>query len=314
MFNLKTAKILLTGGYGFLGKQVYNELLAKGAKAENIFRPRSKELDLRQEKNCQKAVKGKDLVIHLAANVGGIGYNLVHPGKLFYDNAIMGIQLIESARMAKVKKFVQVGTVCAYPKFPPHIPFKEADLWAGYPEETNAPYGLAKKMLLAQLQAYRQEYNFNGIYLLPVNLYGPGDNFNPQSSHVIPALIKKFVDAVKLGKSMVEVWGTGKPTREFLYVDDAAQGIVLATLKYNKPEPVNLGTNFEISIQALVVLISKLTGFKGKIKWNRSKPDGQPRRKLDVSRAKKEFGFVAQVGFQQGLKQTIEWYKQMSKS
>ncbi len=314
MFNLKTAKILLTGGHGFLGEKVYQELLSHGAKAKNIIRPRSKELDLRVVANCQKAVKGKDLVIHLAANVGGIGYNQAHPGKLFYDNAIMGIQLIEEARKAKVKKFVQVGTVCAYPKFPPHIPFKEADLWAGYPEETNAPYGLAKKMLLAQLQAYRQEYNFNGIYLLPVNLYGPGDNFNPQSSHVIPALIKKFVDAVKLGKSTVEVWGTGKPTREFLYVDDAAQGIVLATLKYNKPEPVNLGTNFEISIKDLVGMIAKLTGFQGKIVWDKTKPNGQPRRKLDVSRAKKEFGFVAQVGFQQGLKQTIEWYKQMNKS
>jgi GDP-L-fucose synthase len=309
MFSLKNSKILLTGGHGFLGEKVYQELLSHGAKAKNIIRPRSKELDLRVVANCQKAVKGKDLVIHLAANVGGIGYNQAHPGKLFYDNAIMGIQLIESARMAKVKKFVQVGTVCAYPKFPPHIPFKEADLWAGYPEETNAPYGLAKKMLLAQLQAYRQEYNFNGIYLLPVNLYGPGDNFNPDSSHVIPALIKKFVDAVKLGKSMVEVWGTGKPTREFLYVDDAAQGIVLATLKYNKPEPVNLGTNFEISIQALVALISKLTGFKGKIIWNKSMPDGQPRRKLDVGHAKKEFGFSAKTEFKRGLMSTINWYR-----
>jgi GDP-L-fucose synthase len=308
MFSLKNSKILLTGGHGFLGEKVYQELLSHGAKAKNIIRPRSKELDLRVVANCQKAVKGKDLVIHLAANVGGIGYNQAHPGQLFYDNAIMGIQLIEEARKAKVKKFVQVGTVCAYPKFPPHIPFKEADLWAGYPEETNAPYGLAKKMLLAQLQSYRQEYKFNGIYLLPVNLYGPGDNFNSESSHVIPALIQKFMDAKKHDQSEVVVWGTGKASREFIYVEDAARGIVQATIKYNKPEPVNLGTNFEIRIKDLVKLIAKLTDFKGSIVWDTSKPDGQPRRKLDVSKAKQEFGFLSKVDFETGLKNTINWY------
>ena len=302
------SKILLTGGHGFLGQKVYQELLKNGAKAKNISRPGSKELDLRLPANCAKAVKGKDLVIHLAANVGGIGYNREHPGRLFYENAIMGIQLIEEARKVGVKKFVQVGTVCAYPKFPPHIPFKEDDIWMGYPEETNAPYGFAKKMLLAQLQAYRQEYGFNGIYVLPTNLYGPGDNFNPNSSHVIPALIKKFVDAVKHHQKQVTVWGTGKPSREFLYVEDAARGIVMAALRYEKGEPVNLGSHFEISIKNLASLIARLTGFKGKIVWDKTKPDGQPRRKLDVSRAKKEFGFASKINFKAGLKNTIDWY------
>ncbi len=309
MFNLTKAKILLTGGHGFVGQKVYNELIKAGAKAKNISRFRSKDLDLRVAANAAKAVRGMDLVIHLAANVGGIGYNREHPGALFYDNAIMGINLIEAARKAKVQKFVQVGTVCAYPKFPEHIPFKEADLWKGYPEETNAPYGLAKLMLLEMLRAYRQEHGFNGIYLLPTNLYGPGDNFNPKSSHVIPALIKKFVDAKDNKSREVVVWGTGKTSREFLYADDAARGIVLAAMKYNKFESVNLGSSHEIKIKDLVLLIQKLVGYNGRVVWDKSKPDGQPRRKLDVSRAKKEFGFVSKVGFEQGLKNTINWYK-----
>ncbi len=308
MINIKTAKILLTGGFGFVGRKVFTELIKQGAKAKNISRLRSKQLDLRISKNCARAVKNKDLVIHLAANVGGIGYNLEHPGKLFYENAIMGIQLIEEARKAKVKKFVQVGTVCAYPKYPLHIPFREADLWLGYPEETNAPYGNAKKMLMEMLQAYRREYGFNGIYLLPTNLYGPEDNFNHNSSHVIPALIKKFIEAKKHGQAEVVVWGTGKASREFLYVDDVARAIVLASQKYNKSEPVNLGSSYEITIKALVTKIHKLSGFTGKVVWDKTKPDGQPRRKLDVSKAKKEFGFVSKVSFEVGLKKTIAWY------
>jgi len=309
MLNLKKSKILLTGGHGFLGERVYGELIKAGAKPKNISRPRSANLDLRIAANADKAVKNKDLVIHLAASVGGIGYNQKHPGQLFYDNAIMGINLIEAARRAKVKKFVQVGTVCAYPKVPPHIPFLEDDLWKGYPEETNAPYGLAKLMLLEMLRAYRREYRFNGIYLLPVNLYGPNDNFNPASSHVIPALIKKFAEAVNQKKSKVTVWGTGKASREFLYVDDAARGIVLAAIKYNKPEPVNLGSSYEIKIKDLVKLIARLSNYRGAIIWDNTKPDGQPRRKLNISRAKKEFGFKSDVDFRTGLKTTVEWYK-----
>lgn len=308
MFNLKDAKILLTGGHGFLGPKVYLELLKAGAKAKNIFMPKSRELDLRLPENCKKAVKNKDLVIHLAANVGGIGYNQEHPGELFYDNAVMGIHLIEAARLAKVKKFVQAGTVCAYPKFTP-VPFKEENLWKGYPEETNAPYGLAKLMLLEMLRAYRSQYGFNGIYLLPVNLYGPGDNFDPESSHVIPALIRKFVYAVQNHEQEVVVWGSGRASREFLYVDDAARGIVRAVLKYDKTDPVNLGSGQEIKIKDLAVLIAKLTGFLGKIVWDKSKPDGQPKRRLDVSKAKKEFGFKAKVKLEAGLKRTISWYK-----
>ncbi len=296
-----------------MGNRVYEELLKAGAKKENIYRPRSKELDLRIAENAKKTVKGKDLVIHLAANVGGIGYNRDFPGQLFYDNAIMGINLIEAARQAKVKKFVQVGTVCAYPKFPEHIPFQEGDLWKGYPEETNAPYGIAKLVLLEMLQAYRRQYGFNGIYLLPTNLYGPGDNFDPKSSHVIPALIKKFVEAKQQKAPEVVVWGTGKASREFLYVDDAARAIILAAQKYDKSEPVNIGSNNEVKIKQLVEMIGGVTGFKGKIVWDKTKPDGQPRRKLNVSRAKKEFGFVSMFGFKQGLKQTIEWYKKQVK-
>lgn len=293
-----------------MGEKVYSELLKAGVLAGNVSRPRSKELDFRLASACDKAVSGRDLVIHLAASVGGIGFNQNHPGQLFYDNAIMGINLIEASRKAGVKKFVQVGTVCAYPKVPEHIPFREDDLWKGYPEETNAPYGLAKLMLLEMLQAYRREYGFNGIYLLPVNLYGPGDNFKPESSHVIPALIKKFVEAAKNHNSEVVVWGSGKASREFLYVDDAARAIVLAARKYDKPYPVNIGSSNELKIKELVALIAKITGFKGEIVWDAAKPDGQPRRKLDVSRAKKEFDFISKVEFKYGLGKTIAWYKQ----
>lgn len=300
-------KILLTGGAGFLGSFVVEKLLARGAKKENIIIPRSSELDLRKCENCQKAVEGVDIVIHLAGKVGGIGFNKEKPGELFYDNLIMGVQLMEAARQASVKKFVAIGTICAYPKLTP-TPFKEDDLWIGYPEETNAPYGLAKKMMLVQSQAYRQQYGFNSIYLLPVNLYGPKDNFNPDSSHVIPALIKKVADAKKENKDYVEVWGTGKATREFLYAEDAAEGIVLATEKYEKSDPVNIGSGMEISIKDLMDTICQLMDFKGEIRWDTTKPDGQPRRMLDTSRAEKEFGFKAKTNFEEGLKKTIDWY------
>lgn len=303
----KDKKILITGGAGFLGSHLVGKLLEKGISRENIFIPRSKSLDLRILKNCTNAVKDMDLVIHLAGNVGGIGYNREKPGELFYDNIIMGVQLMEEARKAGIKKFVGLGTICQYPKYAP-IPFKEEDIWNGYPEETNAPYGLAKKMMLVQGQAYRQQYGFNAIHLMPVNLYGPGDNFDPESSHVIPALIKKFVDAKVKGNKVVEVWGTGRPTREFLYVDDAAEAIILAAEKYNKPEPVNIGSSFEISIKELAQLIKKLTGFSGKVVWDKTKPDGQPRRKLDTSKAEKEFGFKSKINFEEGLRRTILWY------
>jgi GDP-L-fucose synthase len=300
-------EILLTGGAGFLGSGIVDQLLQKGVSREQISIPRSHETDLRVWENCVDAVKGKDVVVHLAARVGGIGFNQKYPALLFYDNAIMGIQLIEAARREGVEKCVVLGTVCAYPKFTP-VPFQEKDLWFGYPEETNAPYGLAKKMLLVQCQAYRQQYGFNSIYLLPVNLYGPRDNFDPESSHVIPALIKKFVEAVEDDHRTVEIWGTGAASREFLYVDDCARAIVLAAEHYNKPDPVNIGAGREISIKELVMLIGKLTGFEGKIHWDSSKPDGQPRRCLDVSRAKQEFGFEARTTFEEGLKATIDWY------
>lgn len=300
--------ILLTGGAGFLGSAIVAQLNQMGIKKSQLTIPRSKDTDLRIWKNCQKVVKNKDIVIHLAGKVGGIGFNQQHPAELFFDNAMMGIQIIEAARQAQVSKCVILGTVCAYPKFTP-VPFKEEDLWNGYPEETNAPYGLAKKMLLVQSQAYRQQYGFNSIYLLPVNLYGPRDNFNPESSHVIPALIKKFIDAVKEGNDVVEVWGTGSASREFLYVDDAARAILMATEHYNKPEPVNIGAGNEISIKNLVEIIARYTGFRGEIFWDTSKPDGQPRRGLDVGRAEKEFGFRATTSFEYGLKRTIEWYK-----
>lgn len=297
--------ILVTGGHGFLGTHLIEELKKLGPK--KIITPKSSENDLREYKECLKVSKNADVVIHLAANVGGIGYNRENPADLFDDNILMSVNMMKAARINGVKKYLALGTICAYPKFTP-VPFKERNLWMGYPEETNAPYGLAKKMQLVQAQAYRQQYNFNAIFILPVNLYGPGDNFNPKSSHVIPALIKKFVEAKEKGKSEVVVWGTGKPTREFLYVKDALKGIILAVEKYNKEDPVNLGAGFEISIKDLVRMIKKLTGFKGKIVWDSSKPDGQPRRKLDVSLAKKEFGFKADMPFEKGLKETIDWY------
>jgi len=300
-------KIVITGGAGFLGSHIVEQLHCRGIQNEDLYIPRSKALDLRRWDNCVNAVKDKDIVIHLAAKVGGIGFNQNHPGQLFYDNAIMGVQIIEAARQAGVEKCVILGTICAYPKFTP-IPFSEDNLWNGYPEETNAPYGLAKKMLLVQTQAYWQEYGFNSIYILPVNLYGPRDNFNTESSHVIPALIRKFTEAVCDGKKYVDVWGTGNATREFLYVDDAARGIVLAAERYNKSEPVNLGSGMEISIRDLAELIKDLTGFTGEIHWDCSKPDGQPKRRLDVSRAQKEFGFETRMSFREGLKKTIEWY------
>jgi GDP-L-fucose synthase len=305
---LANKRVLVTGGAGFLGKQVVAKLEERGC--QKIFVPRSKDIDLARWDNCARAVKDTDVVIHLAAKVGGIGYNQTYPASLFYDNAIMGIQMMEAARQEAVEKFVALGTVCAYPKFT-RVPFKEEDLWNGYPEETNAPYGLAKKMLLVQSQAYRRQYGFNAIFLLPVNLYGPGDNFDLESSHVIPALIRKFTEAVRDNRREVEVWGTGEVSREFLYVEDAAEAIVLATERYNKPEPVNIGAGFEIKIKDLVKLIADVTGFKGEIRWDRSKPDGQPRRRLDVSKAKQEFGFEAKVDFGEGLKRTIEWYRSL---
>jgi len=299
-------RVLLTGGEGFLGTFVEREIEKLGPK--DYFIPKFPKIDLRERSVCKDVVQDFDTVIHLAANVGGIGYNREHPAELFYDNLIMGVQLMEEARLSGVEKFVTVGTICAYPKFTP-VPFREVDLWNGYPEETNAPYGLAKKMLLVQSQAYRTQYGFNAIYLLQVNLYGPGDNFNPGQSHVIPALIKKFIDAIDDGKDEVIVWGSGLATREFLFVEDAARGIVMATEKYNKPEPINLGAGFEISIKDLVGLLVELTDYQGEIKWDKSKPDGQPRRCLDVSQAKKEFGFEAETDFREGLKKTIEWYR-----
>lgn len=311
-FDWRQKRVVVTGGAGFLGQAVVKEVSARGC--SSIVIPRSKDYDLRKSAAIRRMLKTArpDIIIHLAAVVGGIGANRENPGKFFYDNLIMGVELIEQARRFGVEKLVAIGTICAYPKFTP-VPFKEEDLWIGYPEETNAPYGLAKKMLLVQSQAYRQQYGFNSIYLLPVNLYGPGDNFSPQSSHVIPALIKKCVDAVKNGEKSITVWGTGKPTREFLHVDDAARGIVLATERYNKSEPVNLGAGFEISIKDLVALIAEMTGFKGKIIWDTSQPDGQPRRCLDTQRACQEFGFQARTQFPEGLRKTIQWYRQHSK-
>jgi GDP-L-fucose synthase len=300
-------KVTVTGGAGFLGSHLVPKLQQKGVK---VFVPLSKNYDLRRPEAIRKMFNKflPDIVIHLAAVVGGIGANQKNPGKFFYDNAIMGIQLMEEARIRKINKFVNIGTICSYPKLTP-VPFKEKDLWNGYPEETNAPYGLAKKMLIVQSQGYRRQYGFNSINLLQVNLYGPGDNFNPETSHVIPALVKKCIDAICAGKKEIIIWGSGKPTREFLYVEDAVRGIMLATEKYNKSEPVNLGAGFEISIRDLIRLTARLTGFKGKIIFDRSKPDGQPRRCLDVSKAKKEFGFKAKEKLEHGLKKTINWYK-----
>ncbi len=304
--NLSKKKILVTGASGFLGKHLIQKIQEKGVR--KIFTPSSKEFDLTKLEACKKVVKNMDIVIHLAGKVGGIGFNREKPGEMFYDNIRMGIFLIDEARKAGVEKFVTIGTVCSYPKFTP-VPFKEDDFWSGYPEETNAPYGLAKKMLLVQGQAYRYQYKFNSIHLIPLNMYGPGDHFDPKISHVIPALIKKIYDAKIKKENQVIVWGTGKATRGFLYVEDAVEGIILATKKYNKKEPVNLGSKLEISINDLVTLICKLTNFKGKIVWDSSKPDGQPRRKLDVSLAKREFGFVSKTTFEQGLRKEIEWYE-----
>jgi GDP-L-fucose synthase len=307
--DFSTQKILVTGGAGFLGKQVIAQLLDAGATLDNISVPRSKTCDLRKLEHCEAAVAGQDLVIHLAAHVGGIGLNREKPAELFYDNLMMGTQLIHAAYQAKVKKFVCVGTICAYPKFTP-VPFKEDDIWNGYPEETNAPYGVAKKALLVQLQAYRQQYGFDGIYLLPVNLYGPEDNFNPASSHVIPALIRKVYEAKQQGVKQLPVWGDGSPTREFLFSEDAARGIVMGAQFYDDGEPVNLGTNYEISIRDLVELICRLMEFEGELVWETDQPNGQPRRCLDTTRAKAAFGFTAQVSLEEGLRRTINWYIQ----
>ncbi|MDE2028410.1 MAG: GDP-L-fucose synthase [Candidatus Omnitrophica bacterium] len=305
----KDKRVVVTGGAGFLGRVVVEQLKTKGCR--HITVPRSAQCDLRKTAAIRKlyAQAHPDMIIHLAAVVGGIGANRENPGKFFYDNLMMGVELMEQARQMGIPKFVAIGTICAYPKFCP-VPFKEDNIWNGYPEETNAPYGLAKKMLLVQAQAYRQQYGFNAIYLLPVNLYGPGDNFSWDSSHVIPALVRKCVEARKRKDGSITVWGTGRATREFLYVDDAARGVVLASEKYNGPAPVNLGAGFEISIKDLAQLIVKLTNFKGKIIWDSTKPDGQPRRCLDTLRAYKEFGFKAQVSFEVGLKRTIKWYEE----
>lgn len=307
--DLTNQRILVTGGAGFLGRQVVEQLCRAGADLHKISTPRSSEFDLRQMDACQRTVAQQDIVIHLAAHVGGIGLNREKPAELFYDNLMMGTQLIHAAYQAGVKKFVCVGTICAYPKFTP-VPFKEDDIWNGYPEETNAPYGIAKKALLVQLQAYRQQYGFDGIYLLPVNLYGPEDNFDPRSSHVIPALIRKVHEAQQRGDKQIPVWGDGSPTREFLYSTDAARGIVMGTQLYSDSEPVNLGTGYEISIKDLITLICELMGYEGELVWEADKPNGQPRRCLDTQRAKESFGFVAEMGFKQGLKNTIDWYRQ----
>jgi len=307
MSGLANKKITVTGGAGFLGSYVVRKLTELGC--QNIFVSRSKDYNLVDNEAVKKLYRDSkpDIAIHLAGRVGGIGANKQNPGRFFYDNLMMGVQMMEQGRRAGIEKFVAVGTICAYPKFTP-VPFREEDLWNGYPEETNAPYGLAKKMLLVQAQAYRQQYGFNAIYLLPVNLYGPGDNFDPEYSHVIPALIKKCADAIKNGNEEIVVWGTGKPTREFIYVEDAAEAIVLATERYNKGEPVNIGSGVEISIKDLVNLIARLTGFGGQVVWDTSKPDGQLRRRLDISKAEAEFGFRAKTKFKEGLKKTIEWY------
>jgi GDP-L-fucose synthase len=306
--DLQDKRIVATGGSGFLGRHVVEKLGSRGCR--EIFVPRRSEFDLTEQKNIERLYQENrpEIVIHLAAIVGGIGANKENPGRFFYDNLTMGTLLMEHARRNRVEKFVGVGTICSYPKFTP-VPFREEDLWNGYPEETNAPYGLAKKMLLVQGQAYRKQYGFNAIHLLPVNLYGPGDNFDPDSSHVIPALIRKCVEAMEDGGHEIVCWGDGSPTREFLYVDDCAEAIVLAAERYDGDEPVNIGAGFEISILDLTNLIVELTGFKGEIKWDTTKPNGQPRRCLDTSRARDLFGFQARTDFKQGLQKTIDWYR-----
>src|SRR5580658_736077 len=303
----KDTRILVTGGAGFLGSFVIEELARTGFR--NIAAPRSSEYDLREPQSIASLMREArpQTILHLAAVVGGIGANRENAGRFFYENLIMGVEMMEQARLGGVEKFVAVGTVCAYPKFTP-VPFKEDDLWSGYPEETNAPYGLAKKMLLVQAQAYREQYGFNAIYLLPVNLYGPRDSFDPAKSHVIPALIKKFLDAIATGAPRIEVWGTGAASREFLFVEDCARAVLLATQRYDKPEPVNLGAGIEIRIRDLATQIARLTGFKGEIAWDSDQPDGQPRRRLDVSRAEREFGFRASTDFESGLRRTIDWF------
>jgi GDP-L-fucose synthase len=308
MGDLSGRRVMVTGGGGFLGQAVVKRLREAGP--ADIFVPRSSDYDLRRRADIERAIADgrPDVIIHLAAVVGGIGANRENPGRFFYENAIMGIELIEAARLAGIEKFVTIGTVCAYPKFTP-VPFHEDDLWDGYPEETNAPYGVAKKMLLVQGQAYREQYGMRIIFLIPVNLYGPGDNFDPSSSHVIPALIKKCVDARDAGADHIDVWGTGSASREFLYVDDAAAGIVLGADRYDDPAPVNLGVGQEITIRELVELIARLTRFEGEIRWDATKPDGQPRRALDTSRARERFGFVAGTSFEDGLRTTIDWYE-----
>jgi len=304
----QTKRVCVTGGAGFLGKVVVRKLLERGVK--DVFIPAIDDYDLVKLEDIDRMLKDAhaDMIIHLAAQVGGIGANREHPAEFFYNNLMMGVQLMHRAWETGVEKFVAIGTICAYPKFTP-VPFNEANLWDGYPEETNAPYGLAKKMLLVQAQSYRQQYDFNAIFLLPVNLYGPGDNFDPKSSHVIPALIRKCIEANNAGLEEIEVWGDGSPTREFLYVEDAAEGILLAAEKYNGSEPVNLGSGFEISIEDLVEMIADLTGYKGSLIWDKSKPNGQPRRALDVNRARNYFGFQAKMDFREGLMQTIDWYR-----
>ena len=300
--------VLVTGGGGFLGQHVLAKLRTAGC--EKVIAPRKRDCDLREREQVARLLKDAepDLIIHLAAVVGGIGANRLHPGEFFYDNAIMGIELIECARRLNIRKFVCLGTICAYPKLAP-LPFREEDLWNGYPEETNAPYGLAKKMLLVQAQAYRQEYGFNCIYLLPVNLYGPKDNFDPQTSHVIPGLIRKLLEARARGERTVTCWGTGSASREFLYVEDAAEAILLAAERYNKPDPVNIGSAHEITIRELAELLCKLTGFEGELIWDATQPDGQPRRRLNVARAEREFGFLAKTSLVDGLRRTIDWYQ-----
>ena len=306
--NLAGRRIVVTGGAGFLGRHVVAELRRSGV--TEVVVPRRKDYDLVERQAARRLLQEArpQLVLHLAARVGGIGANRENPGSFFYDNLMMGVQLLEECRLQGIEKVVTVGTICAYPKFTP-VPFREEDVWNGYPEETNAPYGLAKKMLLVQGQAYRQQYGLDVIHLLPVNLYGPHDNFDPTSSHVIPALIKKCEEALAQGAGAIEVWGTGKASREFLYVEDAARGICMAAADYSGPEPVNLGAGFEITIKDLVELIAGLVGFKGQIRWDPNKPDGQPRRCLDISRAEREFGFRATTGFEEGLRRTIEWYR-----